>query len=229
MLIESESGCKLLIDCGTDIRHSLHAQGYTHTDIDAVYVSHLHSDHAGGLEWLGFSKRFHGEKKATLYMSSDQIDQLWEHVLSGGMSSLEHEQATLSTYFNVKSINDSFSWENHTFQLIKTVHMISNSKIVPSYGLFITGGAQKILISTDTRFSPDSLQPIYDQADIIFHDCETLEKKSGQHAHYNDLKSLNKEIKKKIWLYDYNSEFLPNTAKQDGFQGFVISGQRFII
>lgn len=228
MLIESESGNKLLIDCGTDAKHSLYALGYTHNDIQSVYISHLHSDHTGGLEWLGFSKRFIEDKKPALYISEDQCDTLWNNVLSGGMSSLEHESATLSSFFDVKHIeNNSFIWENYTFQLIKTYHSISNEKILPCYGLLILGVSKKIFISTDTRFTPDRFHQIYNDADIIFHDCEISTRVSAQHAHYKDLRTLDPKIKKKMWLYDYCDDKLPN-AKKDGFLGFVVRGQSFI-
>lgn len=228
MLFESESGQKLLIDCGSDIRHSLYAQGYRHSDIDAVYISHLHSDHVGGLEWLGFTKHFIDGQKPTIYISPDLINILWNNVLCGGMSSLETEQATLSSFFDVKPIqNNSFTWKNYTFNLIKTNHVVSNGQIMPSYGLFIHINLQTIFISTDTRFSPDSFQDMYNKADLIFHDCETSAKISGQHARYQDLKTLAPKIKKKIWLYDYNDDDDLPDAKKDGFQGFVILGQSF--
>lgn len=227
MLIESESGKKMLIDCGSDIRHSLLAQHFHHTDIHAVYISHLHSDHTGGLEWLGFCKRFINGEKPTLYISHDQCEKLWNNVLSGGMSSLEDEQATLASYFEVQEIIDNqFVWENYSFELVKTEHSISNGACLPCYGLFITCKSQKIFITTDTRFCPKLLQPFYDKADIIFHDCEISGRVSGQHAQYTDLKTLDKKIKQKIWLYDYSDQELPN-AKKDGFQGFVVQGQRF--
>nr|WP_106782105.1 MBL fold metallo-hydrolase [Lysinibacillus timonensis] len=40
----------LLIDAGTTLRSSLTEAGYQYTDIDYVYISHLHFDHVGGLE-----------------------------------------------------------------------------------------------------------------------------------------------------------------------------------
>lgn len=227
ILIESESGRTLLLDCGGDARHSLYAQGYTHQHIDAVYISHLHNDHTGGLEWLGFSKKFIDGSKATLYISKDQIDKLWNNVLAGGMSSLEEEEASLSSFFDVFAIeNNKFIWEGYTFQLVKTIHALANREILPTYGLFITGTTKKVFISTDTRFTPDNLQLIYQDADVIFHDCETCPFESGQHAHYKDLKTLDSKIKQKIWLYDYNDGTLPN-ATEDGFLGFVTQGQNF--
>lgn len=227
MLIESESGRKMLIDCGSDIRHSLHALGYSYTDIDAIYISHLHADHTGGLEWLGFSKLFMEQKKPALYISPDQRDKLWNNVLSGGMASLENIPATLSTFFEVQPISDyCFTWEKHSFQLVKTYHTINNHELLPSYGLLIQGDSKKIFISTDTRFHRDFLEPVYKEADIIFNDCETSCLISNQHSHYNELKTLSSRIRKKMWLYDYNDGELPN-AKADGFKGFVVRGQCF--
>lgn len=228
MLIEAESGRKLLIDCGTDARHSLYAQGYTHSDIEAVYVSHLHADHAGGLEWFGFSKLFIDHQKPALYISSDQRNLLWDNLLSAGMSSLEEEQASLTTYFDVHPIEDNFFvWEGYKFELVKTIHVISNGKVQPSYGLVITVRDQTIFLSTDTRFDLNSLHECYNRADIIFHDCETKSTtKSGQHSHFNDLVKLDKTIRNKMWLYDYNEGDLPD-AISHGFKGFVVAGQVF--
>ena len=227
MLIKSSTDRQMLIDCGTDVRHSLYEQGVTHSTIDAVYISHLHADHVGGLEWLSFSKVFIDHKKTELYISQDQQDKLWNNVLSGGMSSLENEQATLSTWFDVHGINDlHFTWEKHSFRLIKIPHSISNREYLPAYGLLIRGDSKTIFLSTDTRFCPELLESVYNEADLIFHDCETSTMSSGQHARYTDLKTLDSKIKNKMWLYDYNDGELPD-AKKDGFKGFVVRGQSF--
>lgn len=227
MLLTSESGKKMLIDCGSDVRHSLHFHGYSYTDIDAVYVSHLHSDHSGGLEWLGFERLFSGEKKPAFYANRELVDILWDQVLCGGMSSLEDEQANLASFFDIQNIkNEHFIWESYSFNLVKTNHYQSNGKIMPSFGLMISTSRQKIFITTDTRFTPDDLLDVYKEADLIFHDCETSGKATGQHARFQDLKTLTPEIKRKIWLYDYNDGDLPD-AQKEGFKGFVATGQSF--
>lgn len=229
MLLTSSSGRNLLIDCGTDIKHSLHAQKLSHRNIDAIYISHLHADHVGGLEWLGFSKLFLDETKPKLFISKDQQQPLWENVLKGGMSSLEYKEADLESFFDVHPIyNHDFFWENHHFQLVEVCHSINNKKHVPCYGLIITGTKMKVFLSTDTRFSPEKLMPIYEEVDLIFHDCETAKIPSNQHAMYADLKTLDISIKNKMWLYDYASGRLPN-AKKDGFKGYVSRGQSFDI
>ena len=198
MLLESTDGRRLLIDCGSDARHALHALGYTYRDIDAVYISHLHSDHVGGLEWLGFCRRFNAQHMPSLYISEDQRDTLWQHVLSGGMSTLEEEQASLSTYFKIEPVvNRCFTWENERFELIKTKHTVSNGKLLPSYGLLI-GEASKVFITTDSRFTPANFEDVYLKSELIFQDCEISANNTMQHARYDELKKLPQAIKKKM-------------------------------
>lgn len=227
MLIEGPHAKCMLIDCGSDIRHSLHDLGYSYSDIDTVYISHLHADHVGGLEWFGFAKFFLEHHQPTLYISQDQQKTLWDNVLSGGMSTLEDRATTLETFFKLGKIsNFNFNWENLNLQLIKTIHSYSNNQLQPSYGLFIKGSKLKIFISTDTRFTPELLLAFYQEADLIFHDCETSEFPSHQHAHYNELKTLPADIKQKMWLYHYNHESIPDVV-QDGFKGIITRGQSF--
>ena len=227
MLITSASGKNLLIDCGADARHSLHRQNLSHSDIDAVYISHLHADHVGGLEWLGYTKYFIDKHIPDLYISHELDSSLWDNVLSGGMSTLENKQASLDTFFKVHALQSpSFVWEGYSFELIKVLHSISNGQVLPCFGLLITVDTYKVFLTTDTRFQKDLLMPVYAQADIIFQDCETSTSASYQHARYDDLQTLPASIKSKMWLYDYD-KIAHLDAVGDGFLGFVEVGQSF--
>lgn len=86
MLLLTDSGKKLLIDCGTDIRFSLTKLGYHSQDIDAVYISHLHADHIGGIEWFAFQRKFASQpnQKPHLIIHEHLVDLLWNSSLSGG-------------------------------------------------------------------------------------------------------------------------------------------------
>lgn len=231
MLFISDNNQTLLIDCGTDVRFSLDKQHKTYRDIQAVYISHLHADHAGGLEWLALSSKFDPrvELKPTLYISETLEKELWDKTLSGGLSTLQDEEASLAAYFEVHAIplNGTFQWENCDFHTVQTVHASNRYSLMQSFGLLCTIGQKKVFISTDTQFYPFLLMPFYETADLIFHDCELLSTPTGVHAHYEQLKTLPPEIKAKMWLYHYNPGPLPN-AKKAGFLGFVTCGQQFI-
>lgn len=49
---------RLLLDAGADLRHSLKGVGLGASDIDGIYISHPHSDHIGGIEFLALSTLF---------------------------------------------------------------------------------------------------------------------------------------------------------------------------
>lgn len=229
IVFESDSGKNLLIDCGTDARHALFDVGLTHRDIHALYISHLHADHVGGVEWLAFTNKFDAKPHTIeLFCCEEMVPLLWEHVLSGGLSSIQGINADLHYYFHVHPIpiNGDFTWEGTFFQLVQTVHVISGFRIMPSYGLLFSVGDETIFISTDTQFAPHQIYDFYRKATIIFHDCETAIRRSGIHAHYDELITLPKEIKKKMWLYHYQPGQLPD-AEAEGFAGFVKKGQVF--
>ncbi len=230
MLLQTGDGHSLLIDCGADARRSLHAMGFGANDIDSVYISHLHADHVGGLEWLAFSRKFDEQSpgKPGLYLNEDLVKPLWDHSLSGGLSSLSDEPSHLSAFFEVHSVShdNEFTWRNLHFTLVESQHINSKFVRMPSYGLFFCANKHPVFITTDSQFQPEILDHYYRQAELIFQDCETSPHFSQVHAHYDQLKNLDAAIKSKMWLYHYNQECLPD-AQSDGFLGFVKPGQIF--
>lgn len=231
MLLVADNGKKLLIDCGSDIRWSLNHLNVHHADIDAVYISHLHADHIGGLEWLGFSTKFfqNGHGRKPLFIAHEDITKsVWDESLRGGLCSLQDEVATLDSFFKTAPVgkDNTFTWEGVKFTLVKTKHVRVNDHYMPSYGLYFEINNTKIFLTTDAILWPEMFMPYYEKADIIFHDCETLPKPTTAHANYQDIIKLPAEIKRKMWLYDYNDGQLPD-AKKDGFLGFVKRAQEF--
>lgn len=229
MVFQSPSGKKLLIDCGTQAPMSLHEQGWSFFDIDAVYVSHLHADHIGGLEEFSFKTYFtpnHPKPKMIAY--GRMLDFLWNESLRGGLASLQGQMATLGTYFDLVPVarNSGFEWEGNQFKLIRTIHIMDGFDFVPSYGLMFDLNGKNVYLTTDAQHCPHQIMDFYKMADVIFQDCETTPYKSGVHAHYSELVTLPNEIKNKMWLYHYQPGELPD-AVGDGFLGFVKKGQTF--
>lgn len=229
-LFTSDKGENLLFDCGGDIRFALHDLGYKYSDIDNVYISHLHGDHCGGLEWLGFCRYFDPSvSKPNLYISYTIKNDLWGTTLSGGMKSLQGTVNSLESYFNVCEIvkNGSFIFGSAEFQLVQSIHIMDGFTITPCFGLMANINGKNVYLTADSQFCPSQIMDFYNMADVIFHDCEIFPFKSGVHANYMDLKTLPKEIKEKMWLVHYQEMERPD-AEGDGFKGFVEKGQKFI-
>jgi hypothetical protein len=81
-------------------------------------------------------------------------------------------------------------------------------------------------LTSDTQLNFAQSQAYYEQADVIFHDCETGGYPTPVHAHYEELLTLPLAIRQKTWLYGYQPGTLPE-ATADGFLGFVKRGQAF--
>jgi len=235
MLITSRAGKNLLIDCGGDARFSLREigihSGNLTEKIDAVYISHLHADHIGGMEWLALSAYFSpGAKKPSLFMEKQHMRDMWNHSLKGGLERIQEKPAHLSDYFLCRQLegHDSFLWEEIEFQLFRMPHVKTDHNDHDSFGLLIRKDGNTCFISADAQLRADFLSKIAGKTDLIFHDCETSPFKTSVHAHYDELCGLPADIKNKIWLYHYqpNPDYTP---RDDGFRGFVIKGQEFDI
>lgn len=237
MLLTAPSGKRLLIDCGTDIRHSLgeagiHA-GNIGAEIDAVYISHCHSDHVGGLEYLAFTTYFSGYRgKIKLFAEENLLRKMWDESLKGGLCCIQGKSMQLNSYFDCHPLDHDafFPWEGIGFSLVGMPHITHDNQVVFSYGLLIGGNnadEDAVFISTDSQFRPDMISLMARKAAVIFHDCETSPFKSGVHAHYEELRTLPEVVRNKMWLYHYQPDPVYE-AEADGFKGFVIKGQEFL-
>jgi len=236
-LIQMDSKYNLLVDCGGDARFALDKVGLSHLDIHGVYVSHLHSDHIGGLEWLAFASYFDPRYKGkpALFISEFLVDDLWARSLSGGMSSLQGQRNTLETFFDMQIVPKNHSFKVPTvdspeFKLVQTIHFVNGFTFELSFGLIFEARDETVFITTDTQYAPNQIQDFYDQATVIYHDAECAPYKSGVHAHYDDLKKLDEETKAKIYLVHYQDNVVDHwdewqeKAQADGFRGFVRQG-----
>jgi ribonuclease BN (tRNA processing enzyme) len=234
MVIESE-GRRILFDCGGSVQFKLkEVCDLTPADIDAVWISHLHADHIGSLEWFAFHRYFQPKLncdgkviKPKLVMNGKMMEELWETSLKGGMERMNGKIATLTDYF------DCYTFDSNPvlrigglFLLpVKTLHMDSGYKRMDSYGVFIESTNGNTYITSDTKLVQNSEYEYYRRAHTIFHDCETISTKSGVHPHYENLNMLVRGIKNKMWLYHYANKI--DSVEKDGFAGFVETGQKF--
>jgi ribonuclease BN (tRNA processing enzyme) len=225
-LIEKD-GKKLLIDCGTDCKHLLNdfykndkiILDDIYNYIDSVYISHVHADHSGGLEWLGFSSFFMGDKKINLIIPENIKTELWGQTLKGGMGCISNKKMELEDYFNVYYIKKSFKWNGIKFDLKENDHIGTYKQC---YGLIIN---DSIYFSGDNNFDKNHKQWLnenHEKFKVIFMDCDSSNK-VDVHPKFNELNELDSKIKEKMYLYHYGPTRTP--YRQHGFKGALVKGQ----
>lgn len=242
MLITAPSGRHLLLDCGADARFSLSEQlgaigadlapETCHRLVDAVFISHLHSDHIGGLEWLAFSTYYDPQcPTPRMFGEARMLRELWSQSLRGGLYYNTGRTMSLDDYFRLEPQADNarFIWEGLELRMVKARHIRCNDEGMFSHGLVARaadGSGRAAWISTDALCDPALIAAMADEVDLIFHDSETAAAPTGVHAHYQQLRDLPAAVKAKMWLYHYQPE-PAQRPEQDGFLGFVRKGQVF--
>jgi metallo-beta-lactamase superfamily protein len=207
-----ENGRRMLIDYGYQVPAALYHAGIDIFSIDDIYVSHLHSDHVGGLEqiaflrydWVNmaghFSERDERFKAPRLIGNVKLLDDLWQKSLRGGLESMEGFDASMDTFFEPMPImpNEKLVWEGWECSLVQQVHIMTGSIISNTFGLIMEKEHHDtVYFTTDAQHcSPKQVEIFYNRADVIFQDCEcvgvdTKERKfyfsSGVHANYAQL------------------------------------------
>jgi len=195
---EGETQEAMLIDAGTQW-HSMILKVYSKTvadflkenNVTKLFVTHLHADHIGGIEEIGFLTRFiPGLNKIEIIAPSKILEDLWEKSLKGGMESLDFGQLSpeeevrpigLDSYFVPNYLSDNIGVElpgKIMVEAFTTSHVANRMGSKASCGVFITSKDKKTVYTSDTQFCPSQLLSMYKKADQIFHDCETMPFKS---------------------------------------------------
>jgi hydroxyacylglutathione hydrolase len=194
---------RILIDCGFTAARSLHQIGMNMNDIDGILITHIHSDHVGGLEEFAFQMNFIHQRKPKLYVPVTIVDTLWEKTLCGALYDPHNGYHSLNNYFDVIEIQEGTPIvidNNFTIELFRTVHI----KGKPSYALLIN---ENLFYSSDMIFDPDLLQFIVAKGRCkhIFHECQ-LTGVGEVHTTLAQLLTLPETIQDKIKLMHYNDD-----------------------
>lgn len=212
LVVEAE-GRRLLIDCPHPIRKILREAGEACgadldlDGVDAVVLTHLHADHASGLEGYGYFSHFVLQRRAKLVVHPAVAHRLWDGHLAAGMECLmdpaDHRVhgKTRDDYFEIVEMSESAPVEIGPFSIAcrRTVHH------VPTTALRIAAGGRSLGYSADTAFDL-ALIDWLSAADLIVHETNY-----GVHTPYAALKELPADLRARMRLIHYPDQHDPTS------------------
>ncbi|WP_042199378.1 MBL fold metallo-hydrolase [Paenibacillus camerounensis] len=191
----------LLIDCGTTAPAAIKAAGRSFLAVDAVLVTHLHDDHAGGLPELSLQLTQTGSRMTLL--AAEALDEpLRESFLKNRPDDTRYPRS-LDEAFDVKLLKPDIAYvlsAEITVKLIRTPHIRGKD----SYSLLLNSN---IFYSADIIFQPELLLKLVRKHGVsrIFHECQ-LTGKGVIHTSLHQLLSLPADIREMISLMHYSDE-----------------------
>lgn len=216
-VLEAANEPLLLIDCGPETL-SRYVEQYDRLP-EALFITHAHFDHVGGLEGL-------------FYRLATAPTRLPLLRLYMPVTLAEILQRRLADYHNLLAEGGLNFWD--VFQLVlvseRFWHRDLNLTVFPvrhhehraAFGLALEG---RFLFTGDTRPIPELINLYGTRGEPIFHDCCTIANPS--HTGIDDLfREYKEETRRRMILYHYESTAAGRLLEERGFR-IARAGERY--
>jgi ribonuclease BN (tRNA processing enzyme) len=167
----------LLVDCPHPIRKMMHEASERSglaldaDQVDAVALTHLHADHASGLESLGFFCHFVLQHRLRIAAHPEVTRRLWDGHLAAGMEQLvigggAAVRRELDDFFEMIPLAEDRRVAVGPFQIEcrRTQHHL------PTTAFRIAAGGRRFACSADTSFDPELVGWLA-EADLFVHEA----------------------------------------------------------
>lgn len=166
-------GTTLVVDCGIGVSRSLVEAGMSLLEIDAVFITHLHSDHVLELGPMLYTAWTTGLNKPLPVFGPKGIEDYWE----GFLASMAFDQSIRIDDEGRTPIRDLIDvtvfGEGDVTRFATTAVTalrVEHPPVTECYALKFAGAAQTIVFSADTRYFPP-LAAFAEGADYLVHEA----------------------------------------------------------
>ena len=220
ILVEA-GGQKLLFDCGRGAAQRLWQLKIPLGQIDALFLTHLHSDHVVGIPdvWLtGWIPAVYGSRASPFQVlgpggTKDMMENLvkafsWDITTR----SKEKNKADSGASVNTTDIKEEFIWQKNGVKV--TPFTVRHSEFIDSaLGYRIDYAGHSVILSGDTRYS-ENLIRYAKGADVVIHEVAAANEHSmqtsplinqilGFHTSPEDAGKVFEQIKPKLAVYSH--------------------------
>ncbi len=247
-LIDCGEGARILIDCGSGVTQRLLEHGLAGKEINALLITHLHSDHIIDLFQLiisswhqgrHFKQKIYGPKGTKIYVN--QLMELWKPELD---QRIKHEQRTSIKALEVE-VNEIENGTVLKFGDLKVKAVeVNHYPVKQAFGFVFENCDQKAVISGDTKYCPALIEAAMD-ADVLLHEVfihgemdvakglrteETLKNVASYHTLDSEVGKVARRAKADLLMLThfappkFDRKKLLDTVRRD-FKGPVLIGE----
>lgn len=175
---------------------------------DAVYITHTHLDHIGGLQSLYYDALFTKKDPIKLFIHYRQVGML--HNIMGRLeNTVAGHAVNFYDAFQLTPVSDEFWFENTKFSVFEARHHAPHF----SHGISVKG---RFAFTGDTKPIPEALLSIASQGEVIFHDLSVHEQPS--HTFLKELKSYPDHLLRNMIFYHLHSNKDVEMVESEGYR-----------
>ena len=220
-----ESGGKVyFFDAGESCSRTAHLNGVDLLNISAVFISHTHMDHVGGLgNLLWCIRKLHSNTGYTAYVCRKTVFIPVKDTYDGIMQILQNSENGYGIDFDLDCVEYKegkiYSDENITVCAHSNTHLKSENK--PSYSFVIECEGKKIVYSGD-------MGTLYDLDGILSDGCDVLICETGHHK-VSDVCEYARRKNVKSLYFSHNGREIINYPHESANAACNIFGESAVI
>ena len=220
ILVEA-GGQKLLFDCGRGAGQRLWQLEIPLGQVDALFLTHLHSDHIVGIPdvWLtGWIPAVYGRRASPFHVvGPDGTKDMMENLVKAfswdiNTRNKEMNKVDSGVFVKAKDIKEGFTWERNGIKV--TPFTVRHAEFIDSaLGYRIDYAGHSVILSGDTRYS-ENLIRYAKGSDVVIHEVAASNEHSmqtsplinqilGFHTSPEEAGKLFNQIKPKLAVYSH--------------------------
>ena len=207
----------LIFDAGRGAMQRLNQMGITFAQLDAVFLTHLHSDHIVGLPDLWLTGWLDGRRdKPIKIFGPIDTSHMMEHLIQAFDFDIhirieDDKCSPAGVKVQVTEVQEGVIYDRSGVRV--TAFEVDHRPVSPAFGYRIDYAGRSVVLSGDTRFSTNLIQ-FADRVDLLVHEVadasdKVLEKHPGiarafaHHVNAREAGEIFRRTKPKLAVYSH--------------------------